>query len=102
MFWRLLGRLINASRLSNIFGRHSKRPIDSSSTPERERIRIVKSVDEQIALIQRGTDQVVPLQELKEKLSKSVKTGTPLRVKYGIDPTGIDVHLGHTVPLRKL
>jgi tyrosyl-tRNA synthetase len=59
---------------------------------------MVKSVDEQLALISRGVDQIVPLDELRKKLA----TGKPLRVKYGIDPTGIDVHLGHTVPLRKL
>src|SRR5262249_13365311 len=39
---------------------------------------------------------------MRKKLERSVRTGKPLRVKYGIDPTGIDVHLGHTVPLRKL
>lgn len=59
-------------------------------------------VDEQLARICRGCDQVVPEDELRKKLERSVKTGQPLRVKYGIDPTGIDVHLGHTVPLRKL
>ena len=52
----------------------------------------MKPVEEQLALIRRGVEQVVPIDE----------TGKPLRVKYGIDPTGIDVHLGHTVPLRKL
>src|SRR5215468_9037679 len=62
----------------------------------------MKSVDEQIALIRRGVEQIVPEDELRQKLEKSVKTSRPLRVKYGIDPTGIDVHLGHTVPLRKL
>jgi tyrosyl-tRNA synthetase len=62
----------------------------------------VKSVTEQFELIRRGTDQIVPEAELKQKLARSVETGRPLRVKYGIDPTGIDVHLGHTVPLRKL
>jgi tyrosyl-tRNA synthetase len=62
----------------------------------------VKPVDEQLALIRRGVDQIVPEDELRRKLERSVKTGRPLRVKYGIDPTGIDVHLGHTVPLRKL
>jgi tyrosyl-tRNA synthetase len=62
----------------------------------------VKSVDEQLALIRRGVEAIVPEDELRQKLENSVKTGTPLRVKYGIDPTGIDVHLGHTVPLRKL
>src|SRR6266446_3721730 len=62
----------------------------------------VKTVDEQFALICRGVEQIVPEAELRQKLERSVKTGEPLRVKYGIDPTGIDVHLGHTVPLRKL
>src|SRR5437016_13718537 len=55
-----------------------------------------------MALIRRGADQVVPEAELRQKLERSLKTGKPLRAKYGIDPTGIDVHLGHTVPLRKL
>src|SRR5258708_807641 len=62
----------------------------------------MKSVDEQLALIRRGAEQIVPEAELKQKLERSVRTGKPLRVKYGIDPTGINVHLGHTVPLRKL
>src|SRR5262244_1013684 len=62
----------------------------------------MKSVEEQLALIRRGAEQIVPEDELRRKLETSVKTGAPLRVKYGIDPTGIDVHLGHTVPLRKL
>ncbi|HMP59116.1 MAG TPA: tyrosine--tRNA ligase [Gemmatales bacterium] len=51
-----------------------------------------------LALLRRGADQIVPEGELERKL----QAGRPLRVKYGIDPTGIDVHLGHTVPLRKL
>src|SRR5579862_8511490 len=62
----------------------------------------MKTVQEQLALIRRGVDQIVPEDELRKKLERSAKTGKPLRVKYGIDPTGIDVHLGHTVPLRKL
>jgi tyrosyl-tRNA synthetase len=62
----------------------------------------VKSVAEQLAVIRRGAEQLVPEDELRKKLERSVATGKPLRVKYGIDPTGIDVHLGHTVPLRKL
>src|SRR6202140_152993 len=62
----------------------------------------MKSVTEQLALIRRGIHQIVPEAELVRKLERSVSTGMPLRVKYGIDPTGIDVHLGHTVPLRKL
>jgi tyrosyl-tRNA synthetase len=63
---------------------------------------IVKSVAEQLEMIRRGAEQIVPESELVQKLERSVKTGKPLRVKYGIDPTGFDVHLGHTVPLRKL
>ncbi len=59
-------------------------------------------VSEQLAIIRRGVEKIVPEQELAERLEQSRTTGTPLRVKYGIDPTGIDVHLGHTVPLRKL
>ncbi len=62
----------------------------------------MKPVEEQLALIRRGCEQIVPEDELRRKLQRSVATGKPLRVKYGIDPTGIDVHLGHTVPLRKL
>jgi tyrosyl-tRNA synthetase len=62
----------------------------------------VLSVDEQMQRIRRGADQIVPEEELRQKLTRSLQMGKPLRVKYGIDPTGIDVHLGHTVPLRKL
>ena len=61
----------------------------------------MKSVDEQMELILRGAE-VTTRDELRKKLERSVRTDTPLRVKYGIDPTGIDVHLGHTVPLRKM
>lgn len=59
-------------------------------------------VDEQLAILRRGVEKIVPEEELAQKLEQSRKTGRPLRVKYGIDPTGIDVHLGHTVPLRKM
>lgn len=59
-------------------------------------------VEEQLAVIRRGVEKIVPEAELKTKLEQSAKTGKPLRVKYGIDPTAADVHLGHTVPLRKM
>jgi tyrosyl-tRNA synthetase len=62
----------------------------------------VKSVEEQLELISRGAEQIEPRDGLVKKLEASFLSGKPLRVKYGIDPTGIDVHLGHTVPLRKL
>jgi tyrosyl-tRNA synthetase len=60
------------------------------------------SIDDQLALLLRGVAQCETAGDLRKKLEKSIKTGQPLRVKYGIDPTGFDVHLGHTVPLRKL
>src|SRR6516164_9904696 len=62
----------------------------------------VKPVTEQLALISRGVEQIETRDSLRQKLEGSRTSGKPLRVKYGIDPTGIDVHLGHTVPLRKL
>jgi tyrosyl-tRNA synthetase len=61
-----------------------------------------RPVDQQLSILLRGADQVEKEVELRAKLERSFKTGAPLRVKYGIDPTGFDVHLGHTVPLRKL
>jgi tyrosyl-tRNA synthetase len=59
-------------------------------------------VEEQLLALLRGIDRIEPGDGLRKKLEASAKSGKPLRVKYGIDPTGIDVHLGHTVPLRKL
>ena len=59
-------------------------------------------VDEQLAILTRGTAQVETRDELRDKLKRSFDKDKPLRIKYGIDPTGFDVHLGHTVPLRKL
>ena len=59
-------------------------------------------VPEQLQILKRGVEQIVPEAEFLEKLARAAGANRPLRVKYGIDPTGIDVHLGHTVPLRKL
>jgi len=61
-------------------------------------------IRQQLEIIRRGVEQIVPEPELVQKLERSARSpgAPPLRVKYGIDPTGIDVHLGHTVPLRKL
>jgi tyrosyl-tRNA synthetase len=59
-------------------------------------------VDEQLAVIRRGAEKILPEEELVARLKQSRRTGIPLRIKYGIDPTGIDVHLGHTVPMRKM
>lgn len=62
----------------------------------------MRNVDEQLRILKRGVEQIVPEAEFLKKLERAVREARPLRVKYGIDPTGIDVHLGHTVPLRKL
>lgn len=60
------------------------------------------TVDEQLSIIKRGTVEIVPEEELVEKLKKSRKTNTPLRIKLGCDPTRPDLHLGHSVILRKM
>jgi tyrosyl-tRNA synthetase len=62
----------------------------------------MRDVDQQLEVLRRGVDAIVPEGEFIARLEHSVKKGVPLRAKYGIDPTGINVHLGHTVPLRKL
>jgi tyrosyl-tRNA synthetase len=61
-----------------------------------------RPVDEQIAYISKGASEIIRLDELKEKLKKSLATGTPLKIKAGFDPTAPDLHLGHTVLIRKL
>ena len=59
-------------------------------------------VDEQLAYIRKGAAEIIRESELREKLEKSRATGKPLRVKAGFDPTAPDLHLGHTVLIRKL
>jgi tyrosyl-tRNA synthetase len=61
-----------------------------------------KPVEEQLAYLRKGVAEIVPEEELKQKLANSVQTGKPLRVYLGVDPTAPDIHLGHTVVLRKL
>jgi tyrosyl-tRNA synthetase len=61
-----------------------------------------KSVEEQYAYLRKGVAEIVPEEEFKAKLANSIKTGKPLRVKLGVDPSAPDIHLGHTVVLRKL
>jgi tyrosyl-tRNA synthetase len=61
-----------------------------------------KPVEEQLAYLKKGAAEIIPEAELRAKLEHSFKTGTPLRVYLGVDPTAPDIHLGHTVVLRKL
>ena len=60
------------------------------------------SIDEQLAYLNKGTTEIIREAELRAKLEKSAATGKPLRVKFGADPTAPDIHLGHTVAIRKL
>jgi tyrosyl-tRNA synthetase len=59
-------------------------------------------VDEQMDLLEKGATEIVRVSDLRERLEDSRKTGRPLRVKAGFDPTAPDLHLGHTVLMRKL
>src|SRR5438045_8226697 len=61
-----------------------------------------KPVEEQLAYLKKGVAEIIPEAELKAKLEASLKTGKPLRVYLGMEPTAPDLHLGHTVVLRKL
>ena len=60
------------------------------------------SLDEQLKTIRRGTVEIIPEEELTDKLKRSISDNKPLRIKQGFDPTAPDIHLGHTVCLRKL
>jgi tyrosyl-tRNA synthetase len=60
------------------------------------------TIDEQLAFLRKGTVEIIREEDLQKKLERSTKTGKPLRVKLGLDPTAPDIHIGHTVVIRKL
>src|SRR5438045_7505638 len=60
------------------------------------------TIDEQLAFLKKGAVEIIREEDLRAKLEKSARTGVPLRVKLGADPTAPDIHLGHTVVIRKL
>src|SRR6267154_5837 len=60
------------------------------------------SLEEQLDLITKGAAEILPLEALKERITKSIASGVPMRIKAGFDPTAPDLHLGHTVLIRKL
>ena len=60
------------------------------------------TIDEQLAYLRKGAVDVIREEDLRKKLENSAKTGKPLRVKLGADPTAPDIHIGHTVVIRKL
>ena len=63
---------------------------------------MLKEVEKQMDIIRERTEEIVPEEELRNKVKKSLESGKPLNVKFGIDPTGSELHIGHAVPLRKL
>ena len=60
------------------------------------------TIDEQLSYLSKGTTEIIRTEELRVKLQRSATSGKPLRVKLGADPTAPDIHLGHTVVIRKL
>ncbi|WP_127058877.1 tyrosine--tRNA ligase [Veillonella ratti] len=62
----------------------------------------MKTLEEQLRLIKHGVENLLPEEEFKKKLAKSIAENKPLTIKLGLDPTAPDIHLGHTVVLRKL
>ena len=61
-----------------------------------------RSLDEQFELISRGVEEIIPEQELRDKIENSINNDKPLIVKLGCDPSRPDLHIGHSVVLRKL
>jgi len=64
--------------------------------------RLFPPLNEQLDLIQRGAEEIIPIDELEIKIKRSIETGIPLNIKLGADPSRPDLHLGHTVVLKKL
>ncbi|MCM8814855.1 MAG: tyrosine--tRNA ligase [Candidatus Omnitrophica bacterium] len=62
----------------------------------------MKEVDRQIEIIKRNTVDVIEEFELRKKIERSISSGKPMRVKYGIDPTSPEIHIGHMVVIKKL
>ncbi|MFH1903739.1 MAG: tyrosine--tRNA ligase [Candidatus Omnitrophota bacterium] len=62
----------------------------------------MNEIEKQLTVIRQGVTEIIPEAELREKLKRSLSKNQPLRIKYGIDPTAPELHLGHSVPIRKL
>jgi len=63
---------------------------------------VMKEIERQLQVIKRNTVEIIEENELRAKLKEAIDNNSPLRVKYGIDPTAPEIHLGHTVPIKKL
>ena len=67
-----------------------------------ENEKVMQEVKRQMGIILKGAAQVVSEEELRSKIERSVRTGKPLNIKLGLDPSAPDIHLGHAVVLRKI
>ncbi|WP_156299493.1 tyrosine--tRNA ligase [Streptobacillus canis] len=65
-------------------------------------LELKQEVERQFNILKRGCEEIISEEEFKKKLEKSIKNKKPLKIKFGIDPTGSELHLGHAVPIRKL
>ena len=74
----------------------------AAASPASGALPITVSVQKALEIIKRGTEELLVEAELVQKLLRSEQTGTPLRIKLGLDPTAADLHLGHTVVLNKM
>src|SRR5690606_29864311 len=79
-----------------------KRPDATLREGKRVKYKPEMSVDEEIALLRRGVEEIFPEEELRRKLERARQEERPLRVKLGVDPTAADLHLGHVIPILKL
>lgn len=75
---------------------------NTQTSAQPEELPLTESVKEALAIAKRGCDELIIESEFAQKLARSEKTGTPLRIKLGLDPTAPDLHLGHTVVLNKM
>jgi tyrosyl-tRNA synthetase len=75
---------------------------NTQTSAQPEELPLTDSVKEALAIAKRGCDELIIEAEFAQKLARSEKTGTPLRIKLGLDPTAPDLHLGHTVVLNKM
>lgn len=76
--------------------------VTNPARPNRANLLIPDNVRDAMAVTLRGCDELLPQAEWQAKLSRSALTGQPLRIKFGLDPTAPDLHLGHTVVLNKM
>jgi tyrosyl-tRNA synthetase len=77
-------------------------PVSQSDGPAATVLALSDAVQEALAIVKRGVDELLIESEFAQKLALSEKTGKPLRIKLGLDPTAPDLHLGHTVVLNKM